>query len=129
VGPRAGVNPVMNRDAFCRCHISNQDFSVVDTITNCLHVLSHSGSLTRLHIPKIKPRVKAKAVSVIKYISRHKDVWEYGGMAMLFLNHGTGWKRLVKFTPRLLYSLQRVDGLVKPYRYPDHSVDENYLTT
>jgi hypothetical protein len=33
----------------------------------------------------------------------HEDVWESGGIALPFLDLGTRWRRVVSFTPQLLY--------------------------
>jgi hypothetical protein len=48
-----------------------------------------------------KVKVKLSLVYLLK------DVWKSGGAAPCIINLGTGWRRVVSFTPRLLYPQER----------------------
>jgi hypothetical protein len=46
------------------------------------------------------------SLCLISYQPRHQHIWG-GGIAPLIHNLGTGWKRLIRFTTRSLYTGER----------------------
>jgi hypothetical protein len=46
---------------------------------------------------------KGKVVPMLNWAPCYENVWGSGGIAPHILNHGTRWRWVVSFTPRLLY--------------------------